>query len=189
MDSYNIYSSLTTNTIHKLAQGFIESGLEYQLHNNTELYAHYTFALYLLGDPLFMPFVDAPIEELTFVDYKTWIWIRPLLLLKARLNKIEAIVTTDKIWQAQKMGNEMQIKSNIKAFLRFLNGETLDLLSLDKATQEQDKTQEAYLRVTLTMKLIIITTMGGGDNFSVDDAEKMLQENRLQFQKLYLFQD
>lgn len=52
-----------------------------------ELFVHFSFCAYLLDSPVLWQFLEKPIESLPFIDFNSWEFIEPLLLLKVRCGK------------------------------------------------------------------------------------------------------
>lgn len=97
----------------------------------------------------------------------------------------------NKIWEAFNLGDEKRSIRRKSVSKRFLNGETvrLDLNRIEEYRKEQNECLEAFSRVTLAMDLVVISEMGAGDLFYIEDAERIFRENKIQFKELYSEKD
>ena len=120
----------------------------------------------------------ADVETSVFVDYNTWTWIEPLIMLKSRLSSSSEMkeLCRSKVLQVLEKGKPLEVKIKKRVFQRILNGEELgiDLIQAGKDSGNRDATIEAYLRCI--MQAVMIAEMGGSPLFSKEQAENLLEK-------------
>lgn len=185
MDILEFYKKRDLGLLSLQVEELKKRGLQLVLQQDVELFSHATFSLFLVDSPLLDDFISLPIEDLKY-ESDTWDWIRPLILLKVRMGRTDR-QTKNKVWEAFDIGDEKRSIRRKSVFKRFLNGETiqLDRHRIEEYKNEKQEDLEAFSRITLAMDLVVISGMGAGEEFTVDDAEEIFRENKIQFQELY----
>jgi len=118
----------------------------------------------------------------TFIDYNTWTWIKPLILLNAYVNENdESLVKTCKetISNSLNIGNELQVEVNNNVFQRVLKGEVFHDDEIKKLREEEEFYEELEIILKTIMQLIVIIVMGASKEFTIKDAEIKLKSLKL----------
>lgn len=72
-------------------------------------------------------------------------------------------------------GSDLQKKVKKRTFLRLLNGDTLYQEQIDEAKESKDSNSEQSYLLSSIMKLVVISEMGGSEEFSIEKSEELLQ--------------
>ncbi len=169
----------------KIAKEFNINRNKFYCSDYLEMYTHITFTLYALDRPQITKFLSPDIEKLTFKDYTSWVWIRPLILLKAHLGMADKNFCIEKIRDAVNKGNELQRKINARNFNKLLNGETLNMKSFNRQ-DDLSKKENCFILITSIMNLIIINVMGGGEKFTPIMASNEINNCKEILKEIYL---
>ena len=127
------------------------------------------------------------IEEEDFVDYNTWVWVKPLIALKARLNKDNNKIVENcksKILTVLNQGKEFQVKINKRVFERSLKGEDVFSELINEYRKLGDIEMEIEILLKAIMNLVVVIEMGASSEFTVEMANKKLNILKERLKKL-----
>ena len=121
-------------------------------------------------------------ESLPFIDFNSWEFIEPLLLLKVRCGNCTRTKGKERVEEALNSGDELSQKVNRSVFLRTLKGEHLDLDTLNSIFNAKTKWSNVFHLVILAMDIVRIAELGGSEAFPVARAHELLEECKIKFQ-------
>ena len=123
-------------------------------------------------------------DHLEFKDYNSWVWIEPLILLKNRVSNEKIREYKQDVLHVLNIGNDLQRQVKRRTFSRLLKGETLYEEKIEEARISNDLISEGSYLLGSIMKLVVISEMGGSDEFSVETSEQLMKEYISRFLKI-----
>lgn len=173
---------MNIKTAKKLACDFANNEIDFYSPEQIETFSKVAFYLFIYDEDLSL-LLDR-FDYLEFKDYRTWTWIEPLILLKNRvLNKKIRDYKQD-VLNALDAGDDLQKQVKKRTFLRLLRGETLYEEQIEEAKRSNDSVSEESYLLSSIMKLVVISEMGGSDEFSVETSEQLIKRYINQILKL-----
>jgi hypothetical protein len=172
--------------IYKASQNKIEIELASALSKNFDLTSpddlesliELAYFQYVVGNTNTSYELVKLVSEIKFAnDFDIWTWVEYGLILQSTIHKERneeklASECTNKITASLEKGNPV----NKKVFKRTLNGDGIPE-AYKEIEEAHDEESEYYGRIILLMKLMLIREMGGGEDFTVERADKEIQEN------------
>jgi hypothetical protein len=172
--------------IYKASQNKIEIELTSPLSKNFDLTSpddlvsliELAYFQYVVGNTNTSYELVKLVSEIKFAnDFDIWTWVEYGLILQSTIHKERneeklASECTNKITASLEKSNPV----NKKVFKRTLNGDGIPD-AYKEIEEAHDEESEYYERITLLMKLMLIREMGGGEDFTVERADKEIQEN------------
>ncbi|MET3047529.1 MULTISPECIES: DUF6707 family protein [Flavobacterium] len=166
------------NIIQKLAKELNLMNKDYYNPEFIEPFTKLAYYLYLFNDENLKLLLE-DFNTFEFINYDTWSWIEPLIMLKNRY-LLPEFNYKNEVLKVLEKGNEIQIQVKKRTFLRLLSGETLYQKEIDLAKKEKDLLSEQSYLLSSIMKLIVITEMGASLEFTTEMANKKLNEYKEQ---------
>lgn len=169
-----ILNDSKANIIKDLAKKLNSMNKNYYDPEFIELFTKLAYYLYLFDDENLKLLLN-DFTTFEFINYNTWTWIEPLIMLKSKCIVTEFNYKND-ILEVLEKGNELQVQVKKKGFVRLLAGETLYQKEIDLARAEKDLFSEQSYLLSSIMKLIVITEMGASLEFTLEMANEKLNE-------------
>jgi len=145
-------------------------------HEDLSILIRLAYTQYVLDEKEIASQLSSLISDIKFTgNHDIWTWVKSALVLRSYIynEKGQSELSKNCIEKINfALSKDKPI--NQKAFQRVLNG---SLLNYDKIENAKDENAEYGWRLVQLQKLILIHEMGGGDEFSVERAEKEIQEN------------
>lgn len=173
---------MNIETAKKLAEHFAINEVDFYSPEQIETYSKAAFYLFIHGEDLSSMLKQ--FNHLQFKDYTTWAWIEPLILLKSRVFKSNIRDYKQDVLDVLTIGNDLQKQVKKRTFSRLLKGETLYEEQIAEARNSDDQLSEESFLLSSIMKLVVISEMGGSDDFSVEKCELLMHQYMVDFVKL-----
>ncbi|RVU91049.1 hypothetical protein EH230_09150 [Flavobacterium columnare] len=164
--------------IKDLAKELNSMNKDYYNPEFIELFTKLAYYLYLFSDEN-LKLLLGDFNTFEFINYNTWTWIEPLIMLKNKYLVTEFNYKNE-VLEVLEKGNEIQVQVKKRTFLRLLAGETLYQNEIDLARKEKDLLSEQSYLLSSIMKLIVIIEMGASSEFTLEMANNKLNEYRQQ---------
>ena len=122
-------------------------------------------------------------------NYDYWTWIESALALHARIAREEGDIGTHKklvdiIWGAFEIGDETKQRINKKIFIRTLKGEDMGFDKVTACMEDGDTISEVNYRFACLKKMILIREVGASEAYTIEQAEKDIEDNMIAIRKL-----
>lgn len=173
---------MNIETAKKLAEDFVINEIDFYSPEQIETYSKVAFYLFIHNEDLSL--MLKKFDHLQFKDYTTWTWIEPLILLKSRVFQNITRDYKQDVLNVLTIGNDLQKQVKKSSFSRLLKGETLYEEQIKEAKNSDDRFSEESYLLSSIMKLVVISEMGGSDDFSVEKCEFLMRQYMVDFIKL-----
>ena len=174
MKLYDVTTMMNVKAAKELAKEFALKEVDFYAPKQVELYAKVAFYLFIYGEDLSL--ILNKFDRLEFKDYDTWSWIEPLILLKSRVSNEKIRDYKQDVLNVLNIGNDLQKRVKRRTFSRLLKGETLYEEQIEEARNADDLISEGSYLLGSIMKLVVISEMGGSDEFSVENSEQLMRK-------------
>ncbi|MHC8707232.1 DUF6707 family protein [Salmonella enterica] len=122
-------------------------------------------------------------------DYNHWVWIRSALALHARISRVNGDLRINeelisKIWGAFDIGDAGRQRVNKKVFIRSLDGRDIGFDKVTACMEDGDTISEVNYRFSCLRKMILIREVGASETYTIEQAEKDIEDNMIAIKKL-----